>query len=111
MVLEDYKAFQLQPDWIFKNKFSLLYQKYLIGIIHKIESGMQLTTMSRSGFFYYDELPLRNNIDFYISTDLDYRFFKSIIELSILNILPESTQIDDFILFVGESRFKALVLL
>ena len=56
----DLKAFQLQPDLIFKNNFTTVFKKNNLTIIHKIESGSHLTSLSRGGVFYSDEIPLRN---------------------------------------------------
>tara|TARA_B100001250_G_scaffold405221_1_gene422362 strand:- start:1200 stop:3335 length:2136 start_codon:yes stop_codon:yes gene_type:complete len=95
----DIKAFQLQPDLIFKNKITTIFRKVDIVIIHKIESGMQITRMGRNGVFFYDELPLRNNLDISISRKLKFKNLSTLIELSAENLLNDNFQLDGLKLF------------
>mgnify|MGYP001485818851 CR=1 FL=1 len=95
----DIKAFQLQPDLIFKNKFTTIFCKTNIAIIHKIESGMHITRMTRNRVFYYDEIPLINNLDISISRELKYKNLGTLIEFSAENILKDDFQLDGLKLF------------
>ena len=92
----DNRAFQFQPDWIFKNKLSFPFKKYNVGLIHRLESGIQLTTMKRSGVFYYDQLQVNNSVDCFISRLIEYKYFNYVIELSFRNILNNTVYIDQF---------------
>ena len=71
----DIRAFQFQPDWIFKNKLSFPFKRYNVGLIHRLESGIQLTTMKRSGVFYYDQFQVNNSVDCFISRLIEYKYF------------------------------------
>jgi hypothetical protein len=95
----DIKAFQLQPDLIFKNKFTTIFRKTNILMVHKIESGMQITRMGRNGVFYYDELPLRNNLDISMSRTLKVKSLRTIIEFSAENLLDDDFQLNGLKLF------------
>ena len=86
----DIRAFQFQPDWIFKNKFSFPFKRYNVGLIHRLESGIQLTTMKRSGVFYYDQFQVNNSVDCFISRLIEYKYFNYAIELSFRNILKDT---------------------
>ena len=92
----DIRAFQFQPDWIFKNKLSFPFKKYNVGLIHRLESGIQLTTMKRSGVFYYDQFQVNNSVDCFISRLIEYKYFNYAIELSFRNILKDTVYIDQF---------------
>ena len=98
-IKSDFKAFQLQPDWIFKNKFSTLYRKFNVSFIYKIESEMQLTNMNRNGGVYYDNIPRRTNIDFFISRNIKYKFFEGLIEFSGKNLIREVFEVDNLYFF------------
>ena len=95
----DIKAFQLQPDIIFKNKFTIVFRKTNISMMHKIESGMHITRMSRNRVFYYDEIPLINNLDFVMSRKLKFKKLGILIEFSLENFLNDDFQLDGLKLF------------
>ena len=67
-----------------------------MGLIHRLESGIQLTTMKRSGVFYYDQLQVNNSVDCFISRLIEYKYFNYAIELSFRNILKDTVYIDQF---------------
>ena len=66
-----------------------------MGLIHRLESGIQLTTMKRSGVFYYDQFQVNNSVDCFISRLIEYKYFNYTIELSFRNIL-KNMYIDQF---------------
>ena len=95
----DIKAFQLQPDLIFKNKFTIVFRKTNITMMHKIESGMHITRMNRNRVFYYDEIPLINNLDFVMSRKLKFKKLGILIEFYLENFLKNDFQLDGLTLF------------
>ena len=74
-----------------------------MGLIHRLESGIQLTTMKRSGIFYYEQLEVNNSLDCFFNRKIEYKYFNCDIELSLINFLKQTIYIDQFPIY--ESKY------
>ena len=105
----DPMAFQLQPERMIRNLITIKNKWFNIDLIHRSESSRQITTVTGSGSIKANYLEPITNYDLNFSTQIKYKWIKTIISISCKNINNQSQELDGISIYDRRYSFNIRV--